>query len=123
MGWSIGYDDNWQRDIGYGVPCECDHPDCKEQIDRGLAHVCCGEQPCGGEDGCGLYFCGKHLAHYRNDDGDWSSAKCERCAANAEPFEAKPDVKEWNDHKLTCPTWQQWRDENPDEARSLVSSS
>src|SRR4051812_7048849 len=26
MGWSIGYDSNWQRDIGYGVPAFCDHP-------------------------------------------------------------------------------------------------
>lgn len=26
MGWSIGYDDKWFRDIGYGVPAYCDHP-------------------------------------------------------------------------------------------------
>lgn len=118
MGWAVGFDSDWQRDIGYGVPAICDHPDCSERIDRGLAFVCAGEEPYGGEDGCGLYFCGKHLAHYREDDG-WTSAQCERCADGAEPFDAKPDVKEWTDHKMTCPTWQQWRDENPDAVKAL----
>ena len=28
MGWAIGYDSNWGRDIGYGVIAYCDHPDC-----------------------------------------------------------------------------------------------
>lgn len=37
MGWSIGFDTRWKRDIGYGVPAECDHPTCGAQIDRGLA--------------------------------------------------------------------------------------
>lgn len=58
MGWSLGYDDNWKRDIGYGVPSTCDHPSCNEEINRGLAHVC-GGQPPGGEFGCGLFFCAK----------------------------------------------------------------
>jgi len=52
MGWSIGFDSRWNRDIGYGVPAYCDHPKCNEEIDRGLAYVCCGEQPYGGEHGC-----------------------------------------------------------------------
>ena len=30
MGWSIGYDTNWKRDIGYGVPAKCDHPRCDD---------------------------------------------------------------------------------------------
>ena len=50
MGWSIGYDSNWDRDIGYGVPAYCDHPDCNEEIDRGLSYVCGGE-PYGGDRG------------------------------------------------------------------------
>ncbi len=37
MGWSIGYDDNWKRDIGYGVRATCDHPACNAKIDRGLS--------------------------------------------------------------------------------------
>jgi hypothetical protein len=33
MGWSVGEGKDG-RDIGYGVPALCDHPDCSEQIDR-----------------------------------------------------------------------------------------
>jgi hypothetical protein len=43
MGWSIGYDENWKRDIGYGVPAVCDHPKCNKIINRGLSYVCGGE--------------------------------------------------------------------------------
>lgn len=113
MGWSIGYDYNWKRDIGYGVPCVCDHPDCDKEIDRGLAHVCCDQEPYGGDDGCGLFFCGEHLRHYRDDldDDDWPPDKCERCAKGEDPFEPKPDIQAWIDWKETDPSWQQWRDE------------
>jgi len=57
--WSIGYDEHWNRDIGFGVPAACDHPDCTNAIDRGVEHVCGGE-PYGGDSGCGLYFCDDH---------------------------------------------------------------
>lgn len=60
MGWSLGYDDRWKRDIGYGVPAYCDQPGCTEEIHRGLAYVC-GSHPFGGDRGCGLYFCGSHM--------------------------------------------------------------
>ena len=55
MGWSLGYDSNWNRDIGYGVPAYCDHPYCNEEIDRGLSYVC-GDALYGGDRGCGLFF-------------------------------------------------------------------
>lgn len=108
MGWSIGYDKTWGRDIGYGVPAICDHPGCNKAIDRGLSHVCCDEQPYGGDNGCGLYFCREHLR----------SGKCERCAKGHEPynpFPAKPDTIEWMNHKLTDESWAKWRTECPDE--------
>ncbi|MES2007967.1 MAG: hypothetical protein V4468_03640 [Pseudomonadota bacterium] len=110
MGWSIGYDSNWRRDIGYGVPATCDHPDCNESIDRGLTHVCGGE-PYGGERGCGLFFCGKHL--FANGH------LCERCTRRRKPFLAKPDLSEWLEWKLTHESWQQWRDENPDAVAEM----
>ena len=47
MGWSLGFDDKWNRDIGYGVPAYCDHPKCSVEIDRGLAYVCCDQEPYG----------------------------------------------------------------------------
>jgi hypothetical protein len=114
MGWSIGYDNNWERDIGYGVPAICDHPDCNEEIDRGLGYVCGGE-PYGGEFGCGLHFCDEHLKvvkHTEYKEEDKFIFKCERCEHDKLPFEPKPDVQEWVDHKMTHPSWEEWRKEN-----------
>lgn len=119
MGWSIGHDTRWGqfgRDIGYGVPATCDHPGCNAEIDRGLSYVC-GSEPYGGEHGCGLHFCGSHL-HFE-DRGDECPQLCERCAAEAEPFEPTPDVKEWIDWKLTDGSWAKWRTENPEEVVDL----
>jgi hypothetical protein len=100
------------RDQGYGVPCLCDHPGCNKQIDRGVAYACGGDPM----ENCGLFFCGEHLAHYKDEEtGSWSSAVCERCAdEDAEPFDPKPDIQEWIDWKLTDESWSKWRDENPE---------
>lgn len=106
MGWSIGFDSHWNRDIGYGVPAVCDHPECNEEIDRGLSYVCGGE-PYGGEKGCGLYFC---LTHQTG-----AFQRCERCAKRRRAFTPKPDVPRWMRHKLRDGTWKRWRDENPSE--------
>lgn len=108
MGWSIGCHNG--RDIGYGVPACCDHPGCGAMIHRGLAYVCGGE-PYGGEQGCGLFFCEVHRRYIRNDG---TRAVCERCAINKPPFDAKPDVREWIDHKLYDESWANWRAEHPD---------
>jgi len=113
MGWSIGYDENWKRDIGYGVPATCDHPGCGKEIDRGLAYVCGGE-PYGGDDGCGLYFCDEHMT---------ALGVCEQCAAALPPFEPTPDTPEWVQWKLTDESWQQWRDEHPDEVAAMKAAN
>jgi hypothetical protein len=114
MGWAVGFDPKWKRDIGYGVPATCDHPGCGAEIHRGLAYVCGGE-PWGGDDGCGLFFCSEHMRH-GND-----VPQCERCLNGVDPFAPTPDVAEWNRHKLTDPSWQAWRDENADEVERLRS--
>jgi len=119
MGWAVGYDSNWRRDIGYGVPAKCDHPGCDKDIHRGLAYVCGGE-PYGGEDGCGLHFCSEHL--YLGVEGKEHQV-CERCEAGAEPFQPTPDVREWIEHKLHDETWKPWRDENPDEVSALQANT
>ena len=111
MGWSIGYNTTWNRDIGYGVPAICDHPECSKEIDRGLSYVCADQEPYGGDAGCGLYFCGDHQVN--------SKQQCERCESGKEPFDPKPDTTEWIQHKLTHHSWQQWRDENPDEVLKI----
>lgn len=118
MGWSIGFNLNWNRDIGYGVPAECDFPDCKEEIDRGLSFVCGAGQPYGGDNGCGLYFCGKHQYYHSFRGGD-SGFFCIRCVKSQYPFKPKPDVKEWIDFKLKDKSWDGWRKRNPDLIKRL----
>lgn len=104
MSWSIGYDEKWKRDIGYGVPSLCDFPGCSEEIDRGLSYVCCDEQPYGGDDGCGLYFCNAHRGHGMCKHDGLSPSK---------------DTREWVNFKLTDDSWQRWREENPSEVLRL----
>lgn len=113
MSWEIGYDSNWKRDIGYGVPSICDHPNCNKEINRGLGYVCGGE-PYGGEHGCGLFFCGEHK--------DINSL-CEVCRNydGQDLYKSKPDTQEWMIHKLTDPSWGEWRKENPDEVLKIKS--
>lgn len=105
MSWAVGYDNTWQRDVGYGVPARCDQPLCQAQIDRGLAYVC-GSDPFGGESGCGLYFCSDHLF--------WNAEAvqlCDRCIVDKQPYAPTEDVEQWTKHKMTDPSWADWRAE------------
>src|SRR4051812_8642980 len=97
MGWSLGFDARWNRDIGYSVPSLCDHSGCETKIDRGLAHVCGGE-PYGGDVGCGLYFCSDHLKIGRKSRG--YKPVCLRCQRGDKPFFPSEDTDEWIKHKL-----------------------
>ena len=109
MGWSIGYDTNWKRDIGYGVPAFCDHPKCNKEIDRGLAYVCGGE-PYGGDVGCGLYFCGNHLYFGRSED---APQLCPRCMNYKPPYKRiKPEHPDMIAFKMTDPSWAEWKKNN-----------
>jgi hypothetical protein len=116
MGWSIGYDDDLQRDIGYGVPATCDHPDCQAEIDRGIAYVC-GSEIYGGEHGCGLHFCDTHRYYIKTPDG--AASVCRRCRAGKAHFPVKPDRAVWIQHKLTDPSWAEWRAQHPESAHQL----
>lgn len=118
MGWSVGYDTKWNRDIGYGVPAYCDHPGCMAEIDRGLGYVCGGE-PYGGEHGCGLYVCSDHYEH-AGDRRD-NARLCRACRYGKDWYTPTPDHPDWIKHKLTDESWQQWRDENPAEVASLTA--
>jgi hypothetical protein len=97
MSWAVGYDDYWERDIGYGVPAYCDEPGCMEKIDRGLSYVCGGE-PYGGDEGCGLFFCPAHRGLTDED------THCQH-----EDYQPTPDHPEWTEHKATHPSWAEWR--------------
>jgi hypothetical protein len=120
MGWAIGYDSNWNRDIGYSVPSICDHPRCNKVIDRGLAYVC-GSNPYGGDHGCGLYFCEDHRAIYgrRNGNQIVHVSLCPACGHYRPTYKAKPDTIEWVRWKLTNRSWWQWRAENAAEVERL----
>ncbi len=106
--WAIGYDEHWNRDIGFDVPAICDHPDCEKAIHRGVEHVC-GSEPYGGDSGCGLYFCEDHLELKTLDASKESTALCAQCSSGKEPFEPTPDTKEWVDYKETSHYWAGWR--------------
>lgn len=120
MGWAVGEDTRFgmERDIGYGVPAICDHPGCGKPIDRGLGYVC-GDDVYGGEDGCGLFFCGEHLAMQLKEDclgtedEDWTKFICERCRNDEPHFDLTPDTHEWIMHKAIHSSWKTWRKENP----------
>lgn len=109
MGWAVGYDDNWDRWIGYGVPATCDYPGCGTEIDRGLGWICGNEYTGDGDEGCSLYFCSEH----------GGGGLCERCAAAADPFDRTPDTTEWINHMLTDESWGDWRAVNPDKVAQL----
>lgn len=106
MGWAVGYDSKNQRDIGYGVPACCDHPDCTQEIHRGLSYVC-GGRPFGGKQGCGLFFCIKHL------NLGSGPQKCDACFYDLDTYSAKQDLIKWIYWKLHHSSWHQWRSENP----------
>jgi len=90
MGWSTGYDKNWNRDIGYGVQAVCDHPKCNKEIDRGLSYVC-GSDPYGGEYGCGLYFCEEHFEYRKPRGSDRNIQLCPRCYRYKPPYKVKEE--------------------------------
>lgn len=113
MGYEVGFDANWNRDVGYAVPSMCDHPGCKIIIHRGISCVCGGDLY-GGDRGCGLYFCFQHT-HYHQD----GTPLCERCVTGQEPFEPTSDRPEWMRHKLEDPSWAKWREENPNEVEVM----
>lgn len=117
MGWSVGEGKDG-RDIGYGVPALCDRPACNKRIDRGLSYVC-GMINTDGEDrGCGLHFCTDHLGFSPK-----YGQLCERCYPRMRnPFDRKPDLPEWSEHKLTDESWALWREENPEEVANLRRS-
>lgn len=102
MGWAVGFNERWQRDIGYGVPSYCDHPGCYEEIHRGLSYICGGLD--WAENGCGLVFCEKHL--FLSDGPD---CVCERCLDGKPPFTPSLDTDEWIEHKETDESWAEWR--------------
>ena len=89
MGWANCGEDSKGRSIGYAHDAICDHPDCNEEIDRGLSYACGGMH--GNKDRygncdvvCEGYFCGKHLVYVTIKDcyfgKDHDIEVCQECA-------------------------------------------
>lgn len=121
MGYSVYEDQDTDRWAGYGVPAQCDWPDCETKIDRGLGYKCENhghfeerrvgmiyssqsareaaqfEEDWVDAEGCGLFFCPTHLA--KTDEHD--------------DVQPKGESLEWIRHILTHDSWAQWRAENP----------
>lgn len=106
--------DGLERHLGYGVKALCDHPDCNEEIDRGLGYLC-GEDPGdGSENGCGRYFCGKHL---------WLGGgvqQCQRCVDGLGPWPMKPDLPDaLEDIRWNTPDDERWARELSEQSRRV----
>ena len=89
MGWAYCGEDSEGRPIGYSVEATCDHPDCKEDIDRGLSHVCGGMHG-GSEYSCGRYFCDGHLYIV---DREYGGQLCGECYDRLEKELGKPKIR------------------------------
>ena len=113
---------------GYGVPAICEHPDCNEEIDRGMPYAC-GEEPFS-EYGCDRYFCGKHkemvgynafgekCKHEKDCDCEFKEY-CESCAKGIDSFPYKPEHPKWLKHLLKDKSWAEWRKNNPQKVKEL----
>jgi len=115
MSWAVGTGKDG-RDVGYGVPALCDHPGCNVKIDRGLPYVCGMINTEGEERGCGLHFCQAHM-RYAQKYGQL----CRHCWPRPlkKGLTRKPDLPEWTIHKLTDPSWSDWREANPEEVSAI----
>jgi len=109
MGYGVYEEFSNGRWAGYMVPAECDFPDCKAEIDRGLAYKCEEHVTYDAndvetvEEGCELFFCSDH----RYD------------AEQHAEVQPKPDSPEWVRWMLTDKSWKQWRAENPERAEAM----
>lgn len=102
---SVYWDREQERWAGYAVPAQCDEPDCRTRIDRGLGYKCEEVVTFDDDDdeviseGCGLFFCEDHL---------YSPT----CHPGVTP---KGESRDWLEHILTDESWSDWRDFNPGE--------
>lgn len=103
MGYAVYESKENNRWQGYGVPGVCDHLWCDTPINLGMGYLCEGEEREYGPDecqGCGGFYCSEHQS---DEHGD----------------RLKPNTREWLTHMLTDPSWQAWRDENPERVHLM----
>ena len=100
MGWANCGEDSKGRQIGYAHEATCDHPDCNEEIDRGLAYACGGMHGNGdihgGDYGCEGYFCESHRQGIETPEGD-SISVCGQCYAVAVKCGYDDETGKWKE--------------------------
>jgi hypothetical protein len=70
--------DGIEIEAGYDVTATCEEDGCTEQIDRGLDNLC-GSEPGTPDDGCGKYFCSRHLGYRDWDTDEPQPQSCRAC--------------------------------------------
>lgn len=60
MSWARGIRDDG-KEAGYDIDDVCGHPECQEEIDRGISFTCGGVEYLHSGYGCGEWFCPNHL--------------------------------------------------------------
>ncbi len=108
MGYSIGFNNTTKRNIGYEVPCHCDHPGCDKIINRGMSYSSDIENSKTNCD-AGIFLCEEHMIHISEEECD-NYKDCSHCEIGIIPL--KDDCQEWIDHKLKHDSWAAWRSEN-----------
>ena len=106
MGYQVWEDERLGRFCGYGIPAQCDQPECRTKIDRGVSFLCGGAR--GGDHGCGLAFCSEHRTTDYEIDAD-PTQLCDRCATEQPQYHPKPDVPEFVEFVRTDDSWAEWR--------------
>lgn len=109
MGYAVYWEHDNQRWAGYGVPAECDYPQCTTEIDRGFAYKCEAHIVWDNADepielpGCELFFCRTH----------------QDVRFHEEVKNPKPESETWERHMLTDESWGLWREDNPDKVKEM----
>ena len=91
MGWANCGVDSLGRPIGYAFEAICDHPDCTEEINRGLSYACGGMHGAGNWY-CENYYCDDHMGWPDLEDDEYDKhfpegigdGLCQECRASAE---------------------------------------
>lgn len=139
MGYSVYYSDKNKRWQGYGVPAYCDHPDCKNVIDRGMAYVCCDNQE--HTNSCGGFYCAEHESlctliaedEFEDVEQDDVQELLDDYGLEEMPVfdedgyfyhcQHKPiEVKEhpdWLKHIEKDESWQEWREKSHEELKLI----
>lgn len=134
MGYGLYFSDKNNRFQGYNMHAYCDHPGCKNEIDRGMGYACCDNPE--HTASCGGFYCEehKHQLVYQDELEDMSDEDLKRLGIDSreeqahdeddgiiccthKPIEKDKEHPTWLKHVLTDETWQEWREKESEMAK------